>query len=271
MKRLSKKLRSESGASILLALLMFLVCVMVAASILAAASSNAGKARSTQAEHQKYLTLSSALRLICDELERAEYIGKYKVFEWSVTSGEGDERTTTDYFYVKQVEGDYSCGDLTDQLPLGKELDAIFGEQFNKSGYGKLTGNIEPNQVIHHLTVTLPDGLDGYPYEGSTNPTIYEVPKEVTVEVKLDHGTRHIAVTAWLGNTDTPPDDGSNVMSAELVAKIKDASGALQDGNLAINCNPGGREAATSPSGTGTEKKTPTMKWELHWIKKGGS
>ncbi len=85
MRRLREKLHSESGASILLALLMFLVCGMVASSILAAATSNAGKARSNQVEHQKYLTLSSAIRLVADELERAEYTGQYNLYEWFET------------------------------------------------------------------------------------------------------------------------------------------------------------------------------------------
>ena len=42
--------------------------MMVSASILMAAVSNAGKLRSGQEEQQRYLTLASALRLVCDEL-----------------------------------------------------------------------------------------------------------------------------------------------------------------------------------------------------------
>ena len=277
MKRLREKLHSKSGMSILLALLMFLVCAMVAASVLGAAASNAGKIRSNQVEHQKYLTLSSAMRLICDELERAEYIGQYQVYEWETpaeTDNKGNIITPAKYyFYVEQRPGEYSCGDLTAQLPLGKELDAIFGEQFNKLGYGKLTTNIVTNQVTHRLTVTLPDGLDGYPYpKAPDNPTAYEVSRKVTVEVTLNHDTRHITVKAWLGGGDAPPEDDSNTMSAELVAKIADASKGLKDGNpLVIDYSPGGQIPGDSPSGAGDSRSTSTMKWELHWIKKGAA
>ena len=278
MKRLREKLHSQSGMSILLALLMFLVCAMVAASVLGAAASNAGKIRSNQVEHQKYLTLSSAIRLICDELERAEYIGKYQVYEWDTPAETNDKGNiiipAKYYFYVKQIPGEYSCGDLTAQLPLGKELDAIFGEQFNKLGYEKLTANIEASQVTHRLTVALPDGLDGYPYpKAPDNPTAYEVPKEVTVEVTLNHDTRHIMVKAWLGGGDAPPDDGSNTMSAELVAKVADPSEGLKDGNpLVIDYSPGGRIPGTSSLGTAKDpQNTFPMEWELRWIKKGAA
>ena len=135
MKRLRKKLHSERGASILLALLFFLVCMMVGASVLAAAASNAGKIRSNRTEQQKYLTLSSAIRLICDELEQAEYRGTYKAYEWTVQ--EEEDAPAIDYFYCQQQTGGYSCGHLTEEIPLGPELDAIFHRQFQgKQGYG---------------------------------------------------------------------------------------------------------------------------------------
>ena len=266
MKRLREKLHSQSGASILLALLLFLTCCMVAASILAAAASNAGKVRSSRVEQQKQLTLSSAIELVCGQIKQATYTGKYKVHEWTdqvgsytYTDGDGKEISVPiyeDFFYCQQTQGKFACGELAgdlagDLLPLGKELDAIFGEQFNKSGYGKLTTNIETNQVTHRLTVTLPDNLDGYPSE---------VPSEVTVEVKLNHDTGHITVTAWLGGGDTPPADGANVMSAELVAV----------GAPVLDYNPAGRSPGSSAQGTLVEDgNTNTVKWKLNWIKKG--
>lgn len=73
MKQLREKLHSQNGASILLALLFLLVCMMAAASILMAAVSNAGKIRSNYEEQQQYLALSSAIRLVSSQLERAAY------------------------------------------------------------------------------------------------------------------------------------------------------------------------------------------------------
>ncbi len=278
MKRLREKLNSESGASILLAMLIFLICSMVAASILAAATSNAGKARSNQVEHQKYLTLSSAIRLVADELERAEYTGQYDVCEWDETTtwkeidaaGNEVECSETDYYFCcKQVEGEYTCGDLTDSMgmtdliPLRKELDAIFAEQFTGDGYDKLPGtDVENDPQTHTLTVTLPDGLPGYPYPDS-GPEVYQVPKVVTVQVTMDHDTRHITLTAWLGDVEQPADK-SYTMTAELVAS----------GFPVLDYNPVGRYADNTPPASADRKTNASpmkLKWELNWIKKGAA
>ena len=77
MEALKKKWNSSRGASILLALLCLLGCMMVGASILMAAASNVGKAESNRSEQQKYLIVSSAMTMLIDELQRVEYVGLY--------------------------------------------------------------------------------------------------------------------------------------------------------------------------------------------------
>ena len=273
MKRLRKKLHSERGASILLALLFFLVCMMVGASVLAAAASNAGKIRSNQTEQQKYLTLSSAIRLICDELnQQAKYTGKYKTYEWTVPEKKDAEGNVIspaiDYFYCQQQAGDYTCGDLTQAIPLGPELDAIFNRQFEgKDGYGKADGlDLEAASIIHTLTVTLPEGLTGYPYGGS-GPAAYQVPREVTVQVKLDHGTQHITLKAWLGTGGANPPAKNDTLSAELVAETPPVLDYSPEGRIP-GVVPGESSRVTvSPA----ECVLPPTTWKLNWIKKEAS
>lgn len=278
MRRLREKLHSERGASILMALLLFLVCCMVAASVLAAAMSNAGKSRSNRAEQQKYLTLSSAIQFVVDEIEKVEYTWKYTVYEWDVTT----DSDTEYYFYCKQMAGEYEdtdgdgAGDLLDQIPLKKWLDWELEKQFpSEDGYEKLglgpnafTSGIDfitGSKTTRSLLVTLPDDLDGYPYENPGDPMkVYQVPHEVTVRVELDHTTHHIRLTAWLGTGAEPPADKSNTMIAELVA-----SGEAP--LLGYN-NPDGRMAgnpASIPDDSSLSVRK-TMKWKLNWIKKGG-
>lgn len=69
----AKKLKSSRGASMVLALVFLLVCVMVGSSVLMAAASNGGRSRSNRQEQQMYLVLSSALQLVADDLNGAEY------------------------------------------------------------------------------------------------------------------------------------------------------------------------------------------------------
>lgn len=265
MKRLKAKLHSERGASILLALLMLLVCMMVGASVLAAAVSNAGKVRSNRTEQQKYLNLTSAIQLVADEIQRAEYIGKYQIYEWDVTTTtttENDDGTTTTtshtdyYFCCKQVEGDYSCGDLDAQLPFRAKLDEIFGKQFKDKGAGYVP--LSAASVDQYdLLVTL-DGT----FPSDSAPKGYEVPKKVTVRVKLDGNTHHILLTAWEGEDENPPDMNKTIQ-AELVVKEGTAP--------VLDYSPGARTVG-DPSGQTFEEKTAVgapMQWELHWIRKG--
>ena len=150
MKRIREKWNGEGGASILLALLLFLVCMMVAASVLMAAASNAGKLRSNREEHQKYLTLSSAVRLICAELEGMSYQGNYtgtvrevtKTVKHTAEDGTVTTEEVFDHYQYAYVQGDgaYSCGlNNTGQvLPLLDRLDYLFGEKLEAgAGIGR--------------------------------------------------------------------------------------------------------------------------------------
>lgn len=88
MKAVRQKLKSQQGASILLALLFFLICILVAVSLLMAAVSNAGKIRSNREEHQKHLAVSSALELVCDDFLKATYTVRYN---FTAESADGEK------------------------------------------------------------------------------------------------------------------------------------------------------------------------------------
>lgn len=302
MKSVKRKLGSERGASILLALLMLLVCMMVGASVLAAAASNAGKAKSNRVEQQKYLTLSSAVQLVVDELAKAEYTGKYKLWEWEVTTTVTDDSdpanpvattTSESFFYCQQIEGDYSCGslgELTNQIPLGKELDEIFSQQFTAkggkaAGYEALEGANVELSTVRTLTVTLPEDLIGYPDSG---PPQYQAPKVATVQVKLNHTTKHILLTAWLGDGPDAPADGKDTMITELVAvegtaPVLDYSppgkrpgewGTDKPKIPEPTTDPGANpkiEVSISSDGEPPISLGTPMQWKLNWIKKGAA
>ncbi len=75
MKNINKKLKSEKGASILLALMLFLVCFMVASVILSSATANADKLHQREDNQREYLSVSSAATLLRDVLGGIEYTG----------------------------------------------------------------------------------------------------------------------------------------------------------------------------------------------------
>ena len=70
------KASSQSGASILLALAVVLVCSMVASLVIIAAAANAGKSLSAQKGMASYYAVSSAAQLLADDLKAEEAFGE---------------------------------------------------------------------------------------------------------------------------------------------------------------------------------------------------
>lgn len=69
-----QRLRSERGATILMALLLVLVAVMVSALILSSAVNAVRRVKSDRDAQQDYLTVSSAAELIRDSILHREYV-----------------------------------------------------------------------------------------------------------------------------------------------------------------------------------------------------
>lgn len=278
MRELRKKLHSQSGASILLALLFLLACMMVGGSVLAAAVSNAGKLRSNYEEQQRYLALSSALRLVAGELEQAHYYGWYTVNEWTetVTIMNPDGSVTTDttpYYNIQQAMGAFDCGPLSelngegktpvdsggvplDQevLTFRKELDGLFAKEFTGTGYETKVA-----------TASLPTNPPGAPDEDKTTRELTltvrgaeELGKKFgTAKVTVDMSQgRRLHLRAWLD------DEPAYVMEAELAAA----------GNMPAIKYPADKEPKIAPGVNSNgdlvsrTEKTEAVTWKLDWI-----
>ena len=137
MRRLTGKLKSEKGASILLAMLLLLICMMVGASVLMAAVSNAGKARSNRQEEQVYLALSSALRLVTDDLVSVKYTGSYQLLERSEPAP-----STMKTRYFVPLQGEFNC--LMGELAYREVFDALFQRYIARLVLEK-NNNTDPN------------------------------------------------------------------------------------------------------------------------------
>lgn len=235
MNGLRRKLNSQRGASLLLALLFLLICSMVSASILMAAAADAGKHRSNLAEHQTYLALSSAVSLLCDELNRSEYRGAYRYWEEHTLEQEGGTQTTVISKYLRQEEGSYThrgtgtAGSLRDMLL--KDFDAIFANEITSSLPSGVTSMGVKTGVLtaHALTLT-PSGQTHL--------------EERTVSMELEVQSSYaVYITAWL--TDLP----AYKIQAELTPNdTKPTLGALTAG----------------------EHQTAPMQWRTGWITTGG-
>lgn len=142
--------------------------MLVGASVLMAAVSNAGKLRSNQEEQQKYLTLSSALTLLCGELESVEYCGTYSyqreaVFT-SVTGEDGAPEEKFDHYkhICAQTTGELrvesaSPWTLNEVLPLYSDLDRMFADRFEVPAGQR-------NPVDDYIYITLSAAQPQNPY-----------------------------------------------------------------------------------------------------------
>lgn len=231
-----------------MALLFLLVCMMVASSLLMAAVSNAGKIRSDRTEQQKYLTLSSALRLVCGELEKMEYTGQYQHTEWFVETDEKNDKgevvgtTRTDYYWCGQKEGTLTGGSLADALRdfFLRELDGMYGEAFTARGFPAQPAR---TPAEHELVLT----VDGSGLPGLEEP--------VTVTLQLEYGGRLLHLTAALGTADEK--GYVYTLEAEMT------SAGVPELEYS---SPLGAVFASAPSGTPVF--TEAVKWELEWIEK---
>lgn len=82
---LAEKLKSRRGISILMGLLLLLVCMTAGAAALTAAASNAGRYTHLRQDQQRYLAVSSAVRLMREELCTGAYSAQATLTETEVS------------------------------------------------------------------------------------------------------------------------------------------------------------------------------------------
>ena len=87
MRRAAEKLKSHSGATILFALLVFMLCILAGTGALTAAAANSGRYTHLKADQQQYLSVSSAAKLLKSELSGKTFTAKARVEEKEDTTG----------------------------------------------------------------------------------------------------------------------------------------------------------------------------------------
>lgn len=76
-----QKLNSRRGASILFAILIFMMCILAGTAALTAASANSGRYAHMKADQQRYLSVASAAQLLTEEFTQNRFTANLKVTE----------------------------------------------------------------------------------------------------------------------------------------------------------------------------------------------
>lgn len=199
LEALKNKFKSRRGASILMALMMLLLSMLVGASVLMAAASNAGKLRGVQEEQQKYLTLSSALNLLVDELERVEYVGKYE-YTWNEDDHIHTYRQDESRLWLRGTDTPW---ELNEVLPLYSYFDGVFAVESGEFDEGEYTDPITGDKYFYATDIPSAS-LPHYTLELELNDasdTYGGLSDKVSIDVELrEDGS--IYLTATLEETD---------------------------------------------------------------------
>ena len=181
-----KKLRNNSGATMLMAILLILVAAVVSAVILTAATSAAHRLRSDRQAQQDYLAVSSAAELIRDSIVKDSYYREL-VEEKVKDEDTGEERTVTisdtetlpgrlmGTWLARGVTSGNGCRDTISITVPNADLPEVKAEFSMDSSYG-ITVELSletPGETDCRMTLTLQANYssDDYWLEGTTHIT----------------------------------------------------------------------------------------------------
>ncbi len=129
----ARKLKSNRGASVIIALLVLLICVTAGAAALTAAGANAGRYTHMRRDQQRYLAVSSAAKLVRAELAGQSFSATAKLDE-TVNA----ETLLHEYKFITPGDGGYVAPTYSGAFAdwLLDDLNACFQAQEIPAGWG---------------------------------------------------------------------------------------------------------------------------------------
>ena len=152
MKRISEKLKSRRGASMVFALLVFLLCLLAGTAALTAASSNVGRYTHLEDEQRQYFSAASALKVLqgwmnSDKGKVTIEVTRKETVEWTVNAAGVTEFKDPKY----EITLDPSTGITYFQnLMLQNCLPAGWRDNIDPTSFG-----VVPTDVDKHYTIDL--------------------------------------------------------------------------------------------------------------------
>ncbi len=180
MRMIQWKLRSEKGASITFALLIFLVCAVVSSAVIVAASTAGGRMSTLEEMDQRYYAVTDACEQLCDIFDG-------QTVTVTVKTGQDDEGNSTTTAKVEEDPINPILKDATEKLMAGATGD-ILPQKFAESQIDKPV-TIEGKNQSYTCTLgeTLKNGtltFDVSAAGGRTNSGVYKLSVNFASNVK---------------------------------------------------------------------------------------
>lgn len=238
MKRVWKKLHNRSGASLLFAILVFMLCILAGTGALTAAAANAGRFTHLEAEQQRYLTMGSAAGLLRDALSDQTFTAtlttkKVETFEldgikvgdtvpsvfWTEVDAGGDPSRDESLVY----EGDFHDV-LIDQFEeiFLNEMNSTLKEFFKDVTPPDIPVDFNkpdtPALLTKTYTITLSDDLPTVNVDMTVGPGATDLQSRFHILIKLtwqDGGKDYLTTVRLLATTEGVK-DASPVEKTEI-------------------------------------------------------
>lgn len=142
-KRVLRKIKSTKGASLSIAILLFMVCAVLGGIILASATAAGGRVRNLSDSDKRYYNITSAAQLLAEELSRKQVVIERKKTYYAVTDAAGQDLQTAipagitvppATYTVKTVESKDQGDAVANYSFLAREANyLLFGQDLTKS------------------------------------------------------------------------------------------------------------------------------------------
>lgn len=260
-KAIFQKIKSDRGASIAVALILFLVCAAVGAVILTAATASAGRFSKLSEMDQRYYRVSSASELLANQLcgrevtiVRVKTVTTVTTLSFDGTTVTPVKVETTPDYKTKVGNVDDFKGDTSGlsflstravMLMYGSNLSQINTE--DAMGYAFSNAENANTGVANNNKLSI---LHGESYDDlDINDITWTTKSDGTIEFTISSGENQNKYTIIL----------------TLVPEIEEKTTTVEDSPVTTT--------GTNGTGTRTEKttitKTSTIKWKVGGIRKG--
>ena len=244
--KLKQKLKSQTGASITFALLLFLVCAVVGSAVLVAGTAAAGRMSKIAEMDQRYYAVNSAARLLIETIENETITVSTTSFTETTSQTEENETTSSPHLTII-VNGDTVTDESQDSFPLraadflgflGKEkpsesqtetftikvADSSIGEEAQKSSQADITETINPNGSLKFEISKALDSSSGYESQGYALRLTFGLDKYESKTLDIQNKTETVKITLkWrLVDTETVV---NRAMASPTVSSSPDVSG----------------------------------------------
>ena len=244
MGTISNKLKSNSGATLMMALLFFVVCAVTGSMILLSATAAAGRLKGMKTSDQNYYAVRSAAKMVEKQLQNEYIKAEEKLTKHVETetvkdseTGEESEKTTITYSYTppvfkkvtvdgsghKTTSGELSGGSglIIDMLKSDKV--SFYDDKLNYDGSDP---EEYPKEFNYKWFKESEGGSIGHSDEQSTDITVKEGSNEIadlSVTMKAEMDSTGILTMTFINSDDATGDesDADSINKYSIVLKMQ--------------------------------------------------